>query len=200
MWIWHTQFKFKGPITITYFNLLTASAVQLLTVIFEVVHRNHFIVALSVSVTSLADLFRMYHYQKRQDIIRCSALDASPLCGDWLFKEHGRPGLETKPTYLDSEGKFCCGATTLYTSSHMLRHNISFLLPSTADGGFCRWIFWPKPHQSGMFIQSWVLCRFCTEMYWDIINILLVHRFPTLSLHWPVATAFGQRNRAGLLL
>lgn len=76
---------------ITYFNLLTASAVQLLTVIFEVVHRNHFIVAtphhetiwtLSVSVTLLADLFRMYHYQKRQDIIRCSALDASPLCGD----------------------------------------------------------------------------------------------------------------------
>lgn len=179
MWIWHTQFKFKGPITITYFNLLTASlrqftAVQLLTVIFEVVHRNNFIVAtphhepiwrLSASVTSLADLFRMYLNQKWQDIIRCSALDASPLCGDWLFKEHGRPGLETKPTYLDSEGKFCCRTTTLYTSSHMLRHNISFLLPSTADGGFCRWIFWPKPHQSGMFIQSWVLCRFCTELY-----------------------------------
>lgn len=76
-----------------------------------------------------------------------SALDASSLCGDWLFEEHGGPGSETKPPHLDVEGNTVTEPSRCLAALHMFC--CSFLC--AADGGVCRWIFWPEPHQSGMF-------------------------------------------------
>lgn len=40
---------------------------------------------------------------------------------------------------------------------------ICFLLPSTADGGFCWWVFWPESHQSGMLYSCAHFVVNCAE-------------------------------------
>lgn len=86
-----------------------------------------------------------------------SALDASSVCGDRLFQEHGRPGLETKPSHLHSEGNRGDRSLVLYGCRiwpFALCELLSFF-PSAADGGICCWIFWPKPHQPGT-VPPWL--------------------------------------------
>lgn len=114
-----------------------------------------------------------------------STLDASSLCGDRLFQEHGRPGLKTKPSHLHSEGNRGDRTLVLYGCRiwlFALCELLSFF-PSAADGGICCWVFWPKPHQPGT-VPPWLWgLPFLLETFvLDISQLLISESFDPKAL------------------